>query len=41
MAIDIAALDTEAVKELMPTWRAWGQIIIEAKMTGRLDALAL
>ena len=33
-------LDIEAVKKLMPTWRAWDSVIIESKMTGQLDALA-
>ncbi|GGF51390.1 hypothetical protein GCM10011611_67320 [Aliidongia dinghuensis] len=34
------ALDIEAVKELMPTWRAWGQIIIETE-TDKVDALLI
>lgn len=34
------ALDIEAVKELMPIWRAWGQVVIESKMGRQLGALA-
>jgi hypothetical protein len=26
--------DADAVKELLPTWRAWGQILIDARDAG-------
>lgn len=35
-----APLNLGRIAAMLPIWRAWGQILIECKMTGRLDALA-